>query len=252
MKKFLAMCFVLMFVLVLVPNAPFKPKEPLPAKPLAYAQEEVVEEAPQEEVEETKESGLIEYYSDQTRLCVVGEASKILTPNRGVVQAYANGFGKDCNEAKENVFKVFDNAVASLEENGCDKGQIVIESFRCRPCRECHDKGCHGSLIFSFVIEDLTKTDDVISNLLDSGVKEISSICYEVSNMEEEYNSLLSEALENARNKAVKLLGEDSQLIDVREQSVYYSNCIYKEYIENQNDYLGGIEVRTRVEATFV
>lgn len=248
MKKFLALCFALLFTVMLVPNAPFKPHEPVRAEKLAFAEE--IEEV-EDEVIQPRE-GLIEYYAEQTRICVVGEASKTLSPDRGVVYAHTSGFGKDCKEAKDEAFELFDRAVESLEANGCDKSKIVIESFHCRPCRECHSQGCHGNLSFSFVIEDLSKTDEIISSILEGGVKEISSICYEVSNFEEEYNSLLSEALENAKGKASKLLGEDCQLIDIREESVYYSNCLYREYIENQSEYLGGVEVRTRIEATFI
>lgn len=244
MKKFLALCFALLFTVLFVPNAQVKLREPVQAEKMAFAEEVVTEE-------ETKESGFVEYYSEQTRLCVVGEASKTLSPDRGIVYAHTSGLGSDCKTAKDEAFERFDKVVEILEENGCDKSKVVIESFHCRPCRECRE-GCHGNLSFSFVIEDLSKTDEIISAVLEGGVKEISSICYEVSNMEEEYNNLLGEALEKAKVKASSLLGDDCKLVDIREQSVYYSNCIYREYVENQGGYLGGVEVRTMVEATFI
>lgn len=255
MKKFLALCFALLFTLALLPNVPFKPHQPAPAKPLAYAEGEISKEVEEDEIVESlvqPRSDFVEYYSAQTKLCVVGEASKVLVPDRGVVYAIATGFGKDCKEAKDEAFEVFDRAVEVLEANGCDKGEIVIENFYSHPCRDCHNQGCHGNLSFSFVIQDLSKTDDIISSVLEGGVEEISSICYEVSNIDEEYNALLSEALENAKTKASKLLGDDLQLVDIREQSVYYSNCLYRDYVSKQENFVGGIEVKTRVEATFI
>lgn len=262
MKKLLLFCSAVL--LAFAPSTPFKPNPPVPAKQMmAYAEEwgseefhnlngeELIGEEPNE-LSSVKDIDLIEYYADQTKVCVVGEASKTLMPDRGVVYAQTSGFGKDCQEAKDEAFKMFDKAVDCLSANGCDKSKIVIESFYSRPCRECHNQGCHGNLSFSFLIEDLNKTDEIISLILENGVEEVTSICYEVSNMEEEYNSLLSEALDNARIKALKLLGDDLQLIDIREQSVYYSNCLYREYVGNSGAYLGGVEVRTRVEASFI
>ena len=266
MKKFLSVCAILVLMLFIVPSTPFKPQNPVPAKQMmAYAEErEMVEDFPNDAIEEIeneaeametaspKSLNLVEYYADQTKLCVVGEATKTLTPDRAEVYAQAKGFGKDCTDAKDEAFKMFDKAVETLVAKGCDKSKIAIESFYSRPCRECHSQGCHGNLSFSFFIEDLSKTDEIISAILDDGATEITSICYAVSNIEEQYTALLSDALENAKTKASKLLGDDLQLIDIREQSVYYSNCLYREYVENGSGYVGGIEVKTRVEATFI
>lgn len=266
MKKFLVICAVFVLMLAIVPNVPFKPQNPVPAKQMfAFAEERSIEnelaseggEEVENQIELTEtslseNSNLIEYYADQTKLCVVGEATKTLTPDRAQVYAQAKGFGKDCTEAKDEAFKMFDKAVEALVAHGCDKSKITIESFYSRPCRECHCQGCHGNLSFSFFVEDLSKTDEIISAILENGVDEVSSICYEVSNIEEEYTLLLSDALENAKTKASKLLGDDLQLIDIREESVYYSNCLYREYVENGSSYVGGIEVKTRVEATFI
>lgn len=242
MKKLLAIG--LGALSLIAPSLPFKPHNPAPAKPMVYAQE-VIEE-------EDEVNAPIEYFPQQVRVCVLGEASKMLTPDRGVVRARVSGYGRDCTLAKDETMNEFDSVVSALEEKGVDKSKIIIDNFYARPCRDCHEGGCHGNLFFSFVIDDLSNTQEIISSALENGVKEISSICYEVSNMEEEYTNLLSSALENAKTKATQFLGEEGQLLDVREECVYYSNGIYRDYLENGENYVGGIEVKARVKAMFI
>ena len=265
MKKFYALCFTFLAVMCMF-ISPLCVKKPIPARPLpAYAEElQESDEYENEDIEEfddelddahetLKEKNLpIEYYSEQVKICVVGEAKKSVAPDRANVYAQICGYGEDCQSAKESTFTKFDKVVDALVANGCDKSKITIESFYSRPCYDCHMGGCHGQLSISFYIEDLTKLDDTVSAVLEGGAQEISSICYEASNMEEEYNSLLSEALANAQAKAEKLLDGEVQLVDIREESVYYSNCLYKDYYEKGASYVGEVEVRTRVEATFI
>lgn len=234
---------------LLAPALPFNPHKPLPAKPMAFAEE--VEEVVQTSDEQNESQG-IEYYSQQIKISVIGEAEKMLAPDRGVVYACVSGFGKDCTQAKDEAMDLFDKSVEMLAEKGVKRENIIIDNFYSRPCKDCHNNGCHGNLSFSFVIEELANADDILSALLDNGVEEISAICYEVSNIEEEYNNLLTLALESAREKAKILLGDNLQLVDIREESVYYSNCLYKDYVENAGGYVGGINVRARVEATFI
>lgn len=257
MKKLLSICFALLFVLCLT-EGEFVFKKPVESKPLPAYAEEIVEDLVQtEEKNEFVSEGTtsidpVEYYSDQIKLCVVGDATKMLAPDSGVVHAQITGFGQDCQESKTATFDKFDKVVETLTQNGCDKSKIIIDSFYSRPCRDCHMSGCHGRLSFSFKIDDLKKADEIMSAILDNGVEEISSVCYEVSNIEEEYSNLLNVALENAKSKASKLLGDNLQLVDIKEESVYYSNCLYKDYVENGTNWAGEIEVRAKVVATFI
>lgn len=265
MKRFFTFCLTILLVgggLILA-----EPHKPVPAKPLpAYAEEIEFDEADFEEnelldAEETGRENLlglrdkvvypIEYYSDQVKLCVKGKASKTIKPDYMEVNGQICGMGDDLTKAKDNAFSSFDNAVNFLTGKGCDKDKIVINSLYSYPCRDCHMKGYHVSLNFSFDVDDLSLSKDILSSLLDENVDEICSVRYKAKNIEDEYNSLLTEALENAKAKASKLLSTQPELINITEESVYYSDCLYRDYL-GMDGYVGEIEIEAMVEATFM
>ena len=85
----------------------------------------------------------------------------------------------------------------------------------------------------------------------------MSSICeinYQVADLEGAYSQALSQALENAKTKASKLLGkEDLRIVKINEERIYTSNNMYRSYAEeySTSPLIGKINIEARVIVEF-
>ena len=235
-------------------------KKPILTNELAYA-EEVIEYTLAEDSTEddtTTDSEEIEEDDDcETCVCVIGKAKLTLTPDMATITACIEKFNEDMNTSKNENMAILDTVIASLKEQGVAEDKITLDYFTAHPSYDFsagrQPIGFYSKSCFSFEVENIDNIPTFISILTENGVTDICDVCYSVSNMEEEYSNALSQALENAKTKASKLLGgENLKVCGIREESVYSCNTLCREYVENLSSALmGKVEVEARVDVMF-
>ena len=100
----------------------------------------------------------------------------------------------------------------------------------------------------------LDKLKDYIDCLSNNGVTNICDINYKVSDIDEQYTLLLNSAVENAKSKAIKLLGkEDINIVSIKEEMVYSNNNLWRTYtgVESANSLIGKVELEAKVLVEF-
>lgn len=211
------------------------------------------------EPQEKQEQSIIEYEIDENlSIMVVGKAHTSLSPDVAVIYARIETKEGDIDSAKENNLEIFDNVVSVLTEKGLDKNNIKLEHFNCMPCYEFSlsrsISGYSSSTSFSVELPAIENIEEYLSLLTENGVCCIDNICYKVSNMEEEYNNALAQAVENARVKAEKMSGgQELTLVKVKEEGVHSISTYARTCCEDVklSDYVGQIEISATVVAVF-
>ena len=197
-------------------------------------------------------------FCDEMCICIIGNAKKSLTPDSAVVTAVIETLDADIKNAKDKNFQQFKNVLAALNDSGIDSQSIVIESYTSYPSYDYTSGktlvGYYSITSFTFEVSDLDNLKKYIDVATENGVSSIRSLNYKVSNLEEEYSNVLMSALENAKEKAAKLLGRDDlKVCNIKEESVYYSNSLYRSFAEelSSSALVGKLEVQAKVLVEF-
>ena len=197
-------------------------------------------------------------FCDEMCICIIGNAKKSLTPDSAVVTAVIETLDADIKNAKDKNFQQFNNVLAALNDSGIDSQSIVIESYTSYPSYDYTSGktlvGYYSITSFTFEVSDLDNLKKYIDVATENGVSSIRSLNYKVSNLEEEYSNVLMSALENAKEKAAKLLGRDDlKVCNIKEESVYYSNSLYRSFAEelSSSALVGKLEVQAKVLVEF-
>ena len=197
-------------------------------------------------------------FCDEMCICIIGNAKKSLTPDSAVVTAVIETLDADIKNAKDKNFQQFNKVITALNDSGIDSQSIVIESYTSYPSYDYTSGktlvGYYSITSFTFEVSDLDNLKKYIDVATENGVSSIRSLNYKVSNLEEEYSNVLMSALENAKEKAAKLLGRDDlKVCNIKEESVYYSNSLYRSFAEelSSSALVGKIEIQARVMVEF-
>lgn len=248
MKKYLLSLFALVLLVAGLTGTPIQKDKPIISKQMMASAEEVVEYTSDESTEE----------KDEICICVIGNASKSVSPDRACITARIETLDLDLVKSKDNNFVAFEESLKSLEKAGISRENVIMESFTSYPSYDYSNAktlaGYYSVTTFSFSIDNLEDTKKVIDAVTENGVTSISSVRYEVSNMEDEYSNVLMSALENAKMKAGKMLGrEDLSVMKIREETVYCSNNLYRSYEAGLSStaYVGKVEIKARVVVDF-
>lgn len=228
-------------------------KKPIVVDKMCYAEEIVEYEAVQPEIEITED----EQCEDCVCICVRGLSTSSITPDKATIFAVIENLDTDISKSKDLNYEIFDNVVSSLKGAGLEDQQICLDYFNCSPSYDYTNgrtlQGYMTSTAFNVKVDNLDNLKSYIDVMTENGVTSICNIEYQLSSMDEEYSNALSNAFENARMKAIKLLGnEDLKLIAIREEMVFSSNSLCKNYVEGVSSGLvGKIEIEARVLAEF-
>ena len=189
---------------------------------------------------------------------VIGNATSSMKPDKAYVSVQIETLDSDMKKSKDDNFALFDKITNLLKENGLNDSDIVFDSFYSYPnydysgTRTLNGYYCQTTL--TFAVNDLENLQNLISIVSESGITKVSNIRYEISTKDQVYSEVMLKALENAKEKAKILTGkEDLSIKSIKEESVYSSSCLYKNYYEGANiaDFLGDIEVEARVVVEF-
>ena len=189
---------------------------------------------------------------------VIGNATSSMKPDKAYVSVQIETLDSDMKKSKDDNFALFDKITNLLKENGLNDSDIVFDSFYSYPSYDYSGtrtlNGYYCQTTLTFAVNDLENLQNLISIVSENGITKISNIRYETSNKDQVYSDVMLKALENAKEKAKALTGkEDLSIKSIKEESVYSSSCLYKNYYEGANiaDFLGDIEVEARVVVEF-
>ncbi len=211
--------------------------------------------------EYSKLSNVIEYNfedEDEATICVIGNASLNLSPDSAQICIKIEKLDEEITQSKTQCFETFEKAVASLKDDGIGEDDICLNYFNCYPEYNFESgrkiSGYFSDISFCVTVKSLDNINNVVNTLLESGVTSIYEINYQVSDLENAYSQALSQALENAKAKASKLLGRDDlKVVKINEERIYTSNNMYRSYAEeySTSPLIGKINIEARVIVEF-
>ena len=201
------------------------------------------------------QNSVIEYDGQDLSIVVFGKSHLSVSPDRATITARVESFEKDINKAKENNLSSY-NKVFSAVKDKAGSEIVQLEYFNCLPYYDYSNgrnlQGYHCVSCFSVDVPASEQVEDYISLLTDNGVSGIDNVCYEVSDMEEQYSQALSQAVENAKRKAEKMAGEGLSLVKLKEQFVsansYQAKCLSA---GQSSSMIGKVEIEAQVVAVF-
>lgn len=209
----------------------------------------------------TKAEEIVEYTieekSEIDSICVIGNASLSVKPDKACVWCEIETLNKDIKKSKDENFSAFENAMSVLAQLQINKENITFESFSSYPSYDYSQGksliGYYSITTFSFNVDDLENLQNIISKLTESGITGIRNIQYKVSEEKEYYNQVLIKALEDAKIKAQKITERDDLVIkNIKEESVYSNSCLYKSYYEGMDTtFVGNVDLQARVIVVF-
>ena len=204
----------------------------------------------EEEVSEQEES------QQAMELCVVGTASKSVSPDCAKITAVIETLDSDIVKSKDNNFQIFDKVVSALKTAGLSEDKIVLDSFISYPNYDYSSgkslTGYYTITTITFDVDNIEDIKSLVDSAVENGVTSIRNIQYCCSNMDEVYQEVLMMAIENAKEKAEKIGGTEMQVKSVKEEYVYSCSSLYRTYAENiSNALVGSIDVQARVNVEF-
>lgn len=242
-------------------------KKPIIANEMAKA-EEVIEYTYEDEndsniVSDDQENLLNDTISDQniddchTCICVIGKAKLTLSPDMATITACIEKFNEDINISKNETLEILNNVINALKSQGVAQEKISLDYFNAGPSYDFsvgHQPiGFYSKSCFSFEVDNLEDIPNYISTLTENGVTNICDICYSLSNIEEEYNNALIQALDNAKAKASAIFKNDNlKICGIREEYVYSANTLCRKYVEDiSSSLIGKVEIEACVNVEF-
>ena len=179
-----------------------------------------------EEVVEYQDSQTSQATQDNTLcLSIIGSASKCVTPD----QAKVTG-----------VIETIDIDVIKAKDYDYTSGKSLV--------------GYNATTTYTFKVSNLDKINDLIDGAIECGSTCIRNINYELSNQEEVYQEVLMMAVENAKEKAIMLTGnEEISIKAIKEEYIYSCSSIYRAYSDTVSDtsLIGEIEIEAKVNVEF-
>lgn len=200
-------------------------------------------------------SSVIEYDGQDLSIVVFGNSHLSVSPDKATITARVESFEKNIDLSKEKNLSLYNNIISAI--NGKAGSEIVqLDCFNCLPYYDYSNgrnlQGYHCVSSFSVNVPESEQVEQYISLLTDNGVSGIDNVCYEVSNMDQQYSLALSQAVENAKMKAEAIAGEGISLVKLKEKFVY-SNAHHARCLSmNQSSCMvGKVEIEAQVVAIF-
>lgn len=192
----------------------------------------------------------------QMELCVIGKASKSVSPDYAKITAVIETLDSDMVKSKDSNFSTFEKVLEALKAQGIAEEDIILESYTSYPSYDYNSGkslvGYYTITTFTFNVDNLDNIKNYVDVATENGVTSIRNINYELSNMDEVYQDVLMMAIDNAKEKAEKICGEEVAIKSVKEEYVYSCTSLYRNYNENLSQSLMGcIDVEARVSVEF-
>mgnify|MGYP002711212518 CR=1 FL=1 len=187
---------------------------------------------------------------DDVFISVIGNGKTEVSPDCAYIYANIETFDSDQTSSREKNLEIFQKIANILKDKNIDKDDIVLQYFSSYN-RPSNGGNCyHTTSNFNVKICDLTSLKSICDLLLENGVTNINNINYEISTLEEIYSQTLVKAIENAKEKAQKMLNKtDLNVLKIKEECIYSCDNLYRNYSDfaDGENYIGKIQIEARV-----
>lgn len=149
------------------------------------------------------------------KIKVVGCGQTCVKPDIATIKFSVNSLGEDAKTLEEENNTKTNEVISKLETLGISKSDIksIGYSMFSRYDYENGEQvylGYEISNVLEIKTKELDKITTIISSLTENGIENIMSLNLSVENNENAYNDALKNALENAKNKAEALAGNNN------------------------------------------
>jgi len=202
------------------------------------------------------------------QISVSGEGKMKVTPDRVVVNFGVDNVGKDATEVKKMNDETVDKVIKFIKKFGIPTADFQTTNVSLHKTYD-YDKKKHSyqaSQSITITLKDITKYDELMMGLVDTGINNISNVEFKSSKMEEHKSEARKLAILDAKKKAEDYVSVLNQkvgkaiLITDNSQPYYppmYKNMAYAEMAMDSGAAretlaIGELEIITNVSVSFV
>ena len=157
----------------------------------------------------------IETDCSECSVCVVGKASKMIVANSAVCFVRIENCDENIFTSQTSCKETYQNIISKAERFGISKDSFIEHEMTSRHGFS-NPKEYKTFIDFEIQISDTDKIQSLSEEISGFENCKILDLHYVLSNISEEYESVLNEAIENANQKANEILkreGQDAQII---------------------------------------
>lgn len=183
----------------------------------------------------------IVFANDTTNMVVTfGESSIKVLPNTANIDCGINIIDKSQDGAKNLAFDKYEDVKKKLLQIGINMQNINLTYFNTYPSYDYTQNkkiiGYTANLMFNFEVDKIDNIKLCIDKITDVGDININSINFKAKDCTSQYQQLLVNAVDNAKQKAKVLLGkQDIKIVSIKEIETYNNYCCYKNYAEAES-----------------
>jgi uncharacterized protein YggE len=202
------------------------------------------------------------------QIAVSGEGKIKVTPDRVVVNFGVDNVGKDATEVKKLNDETVDKVIKFIKKFGIPTTDFQTTNVSLQKIYD-YEKKKHtyqASQSITITLKDITKYDELMIGLVDTGINNISNVEFKSSKMEEHKTEARKLAILDAKKKAEDYVSVLNQkvgkaiLITDNSQAYYpplYKNMAYAEMATDSGATretlaIGELEIITNVSVSFV
>ena len=195
------------------------------------------------------------------KITVLGSCENYYSPDTAYVTIGIETNETELTVAQQNNANKMSKAITMLEEYGIDKSNIKTTGYKVYNHHNYFDntKEVESKVLnyVEFKTNNIDSLDTLLESLTNSGVNYINNIRFTLEDTRDEYTDTLKCALENAKQKAIALSGNENLVaIEIQENSVYienyHNNYMLAKTVENTNNLQSGeIKVCANITVTF-
>lgn len=149
---------------------------------------------------------------------VTGEAEILVVPDEVVFDVTVQTFNRDLRTAKVQTDERLKNLIALARKHGVAERDIQTDYINIGPRHRGGDEartllGYAVRKDLVFTLRDVARAEELLSEVLESGVHRVNSIAFRTSQMRKHRDAARAQAMRAAREKAAALAGEIGQSI---------------------------------------
>ena len=202
------------------------------------------------------------------QISVSGEGKMKVTPDRVVVNFGVDNVGKDATEVKKMNDETVDKVIKFIKKFGIPTADFQTTNVSLHKTYDYDKKkySYQASQSITITLKDITKYDELMMGLVDTGINNISNVEFKSSKMEEHKTEARKLAILDAKKKAEDYVSVLNQkvgkaiLITDNSQVYYppmYKNMAYAEMatdagLDRETLAIGELEIITNVSVSFV
>lgn len=189
---------------------------------------------------------------DSLTLSVCGQACIEVAPDKATLYGSVQTTGDTETAVKDMLLQNYSELKQTLD---LDENSIKINGYHFNASNNFGQVSHYGMLNFSITINNLEEVENVTNKIWDMDYAKIHNVCYEVSDENNGYAEALAQAVQNAKNKAQIIIGDNTSLnvIKIIEESDFGGVTLCRsanETFENA-DLIQNVSVCARVRVVF-